>query len=194
MFIRCVTSQWFGVTSWVCCLGGLYIILYWNRHQLANTENFFCVFFLDYCVIWWYPVSCQDSLLVIFLVQNSYITEKPVPINSFHHAIFDNSYSFLENALACQESVATRCISVPYPAYAAHLHSWSKGGQKAAGSTEAERMSPHVIREMAAPNTPANSPEGIKHRLMARLSYESLRYNGIILGLLLAWHNICHTG
>ena len=25
MFIRCVTSQWFGVTSWVCILRGLYI-------------------------------------------------------------------------------------------------------------------------------------------------------------------------
>ena len=26
MFIRCVTSQWFGVTSWVCSLRGLYLL------------------------------------------------------------------------------------------------------------------------------------------------------------------------
>ena len=33
MFIRCVTSQWFGVTSWVCSLRGLNFQLYNNFQQ-----------------------------------------------------------------------------------------------------------------------------------------------------------------
>ena len=38
MFIRCVTSQWFGVTSWVCSLRGLQVYYIWPLQESSTQK------------------------------------------------------------------------------------------------------------------------------------------------------------